>query len=330
MNSFQRVRRAAVCLAFAGLVPATSLLAQRLFVGNDNSPGSVAAYNLPVSGASPIAFSVAANNVTAVATDFSGNMAVGDNAGNVKFFPAPLSGASVPSASFSNGGGNNGAIVFTSAGDFFVSTVSATGVNKFTRPFSNASVPSQTISNGGLTSPVGLAFDGAQNLYISNSAGGGGNIFVYAPPYTGVPVITPPAAGTAYRKMTIIGSQLFVASVAPGTGRVDVYSLPLTGASTPAFSITTGTNTPEAASADLAGNLYIGNLTTSTVTVYNAPFSAGSAPATTLTVSGGTFAIFATAIDNSGSTVPAISPIALMALCALLLIVGLISLRLKS
>lgn len=329
MNRPQPIRVGLVCLALVGFVP-TATLAQRLFVGNDNSPGAVAVYNLPVTAAAPIAFSIVTNNVTAVGTDLSGNMAAGDNAGNVKFFPAPLSGSSVATASFSNGGGNNGAIVFTPAGDFFVSTVSVTGVNKFTHPFSNASVPTQTISNAGLTSPIGLVLDGSQNLYISNSAGGGGNIFVYAPPYTGAPIITPAVAGTAYRKMTIIGSQLFVCSVAPGIGRVDVYSLPLTGSSTPAFSITNGVNTPEAASADVGGNLYIGNLTNSTVTVYSAPYSAVSAPITTQTVSGGTFAIFATAIDNSGTLIPAIGHLGMLALFALLLVVGLITLRSKT
>jgi hypothetical protein len=131
--------------------------------------------------------------------------------------------------------------------------------------------------------------------------------------------------------LTIIGNQLFIDDVAGTFGKVDVYNLPLTAASTPAFSITNGINTPEGAAADLNGRLYIGNLTNATVTVYTAPFSAASAPVATVTASSGTFAIFGIATDNAAAAsvggIPAISRQALIALCALLMLIGLLAAR---
>jgi len=246
----------------------------------------------------------------------------------LKFFNAPLSGASVPAATFSNGGAaSNGQIAFLPSGDFFAATAS-TKVNRFAPPFTNSSTPTQTITVAG-ASFIGLGFDSAQNLYVSNSTGGG-NVYVYAPPYTGAPVITPLVVSAAYRELAIIGGQLFVNDVSGTFGKVDVYNLPLTVASAPAFSITTGVNTPEGAASDLSGRLYIGNLSNATVTVYSAPFSAASAPIATVTAGSGTFAIFGVATDNATSVppgVPAIGRDALIALCALLMVIGLMASR---
>jgi hypothetical protein len=175
-----------------------------------------------------------------------------------------------------------------------------------------------------------MGLDAAQNLYVSNS-GGVSNLYVYAPPYTGAPIITPGIPTSAYRQLAIIGNQLFVSDVAGALGKVDVYNLPLTVASTPAFSITNGINTPEGAASDLSGRLYIGNLGNATVTVYTAPFSAASVPVATVTAGSGSFAIFGIATDNATSipagNVPVISGKALLALCALLAGIGLLASR---
>src|SRR5258706_4243140 len=268
-----------VCL----LLPAGTVAAQQvLYVGNDNSPGGVQQFTLPISGSSTPNFTFAANNTTSVAVNAAGSVAIGDFLGNLQFSTAPISGASTPSASFANGAGpNTGALLFNPAGDLFASTFGAT-VNRFTAPFTNASVPSQPITAVGLTASSGLALDASQNLYVGDSGGPGSSIFVFAPPYTAFTVHTPAVAGAAYRKIAISGSQLFVANVNPGNGSVDVYNLPLTNASAPAFSITTGVNAPEAVTFDAGGNLHVGNLGGSNVLVYSGPFSAGSAPVTTM------------------------------------------------
>jgi hypothetical protein len=291
-----------------------------LYVGNDNASGTVLQFNLPLTMSTTSNFGIASNNVVAVAVDANGNLAVGDNAGNLQYFTAPLSGSSTPSATFKNGtASNTGQIAFLSGGGFWASTV-GNRVNEFNPPFSNASTPAAFVTDPGMVSDIGVALDPAQNLYIANAGTGnaaacagtsqpgggcGSDIYVYAPPYTGAPVITPnvinfPSAGnsTAYRKLAVNATRLYAASVANGSGRVDVWNLPITAASTPAFSLTAGVNTPEGVALDPAGNLYIGNLSDATITVYSAPITSGSVPSLTYKVSTGTFAIFGIAVGK--------------------------------
>jgi hypothetical protein len=134
--------------------------------------------------------------------------------------------------------------------------------------------------------------------------------------------------------MAINGSQLFVDSVSPGSGRVDVYTLPLTNASTPAFSITSGIDTPEAVAFDASGRLHIGNLgsVNGSVVVYTGPFSAASVPTTTLPFAS-PFAIFGIAIGGTSAVpgaVPALGMAGLIALCAVLAAAGLIAMRTRT
>jgi hypothetical protein len=275
-------------------------LVQHLYVGNDNTPGTVLRYTLPLTAGSTPNFAIASNNIVSVAVDGSGDLAVGDNAGHLQFFTAPLSAASVPAASFANGvATNNGQIVFSTSGNMYVPTVS-NSVNYFTAPFSNASVPAQTVTNPALVSVIGAAIDTAQNFYASN-AGAGTALTCSSGAGTCSDVIVggifaPIVPATAYRKIAVTATQLFADNVAGGTGRVDVYTLPITAASVPAFAITTGVNTPEAVAVDAVGNLYVGNLGNATVAVYAPPFSAASAPTLSFQVNAGAFAIFGMAI----------------------------------
>jgi hypothetical protein len=272
---------------------------QHLYVGNDNNPGVVRQYDLPISANSTPNFSIASNNVVTTATELNGHLVVGDNAGNLTVFSPPLSGSSTPAATFKNGNGtNNGQIAFTNTGDFFVGVVGTGIVNKFTHPFTNSSTPSSSITNSNLAFVIGTALDFAQNLYIVNAdANDSGNLLVYSPPYTGTPIITPVVAGAHYRKLIVGATQLFVCATTQFTGRVDVYNLPITSSSAPAFSITQGMNIPEAVALDSFGNLYVGNLGNETVAVYNPPFSASSAPSTTLVLPG-SFIIFGISIGK--------------------------------
>ncbi len=308
----QHIQRIVVCvILIASLGAAASEAWAQLFVGNDHAPGAVQQYSLPISASSTPNFSIASNSVVALGVDAKGNLAVGALGGAITFFTAPLSGSSTPSATFNNGAaGNVGQIAFTAAGDFFT-TGFTNSVNLFTHPFSNATVPSLSITNANISSAGGVAVDAAQNLYISNTGGSGANTFgyllVYAPPYTGTPIITGPAIGANYRKVALSGTQLFAASVS-GTGRVDVYTLPITGSALPAFSITNGMNLPETVAVDVVGNLHVGNLGSSTVTVYSPPFSASSAPAITLVPGPAPFSIFSIAIGPSQSGIlPAVA-----------------------
>jgi hypothetical protein len=301
--------------------PSPTPVPLHLYVGNDNAGAQILQFNLPLTATTTSNFTMTAtNNVVALALDANGNLAAGLLNGSINFFQAPLTGASSPSATFSNGGAsNNGQGAFMATGDLWAATVS-NKVNRFNTPFSNASAPAAFVTDAGMVSDIGVAIDPAQNLYISNAGTGnaaacvgtsqpgggcGSNLYVYAPPYTGAPIITPnvinfPVAGnsTAYRKIGVNATRLYAASVANGAGRVDAYNLPITAASTPAFALTAGVNTPEGIALDPAGNLYIGNLSDATVTVYTAPITAASTPSLVYKVSTGAFAIFGIAIGK--------------------------------
>jgi hypothetical protein len=305
------------------VTPTAAPSPQVLYVGNNNTPGQVLQFSLPLTPSTTSNFAIASDNVVAVAPDANGNLAVGDNGGHLQFFTAPLSGASTPAATFNNGAAsNNGNISFMNTGDFWAATVS-NRVNRFNTPFSNASTPAAFVTDAGMVSDIGTALDAAQNLYIANAGTGnaaacagtsqpgggcGSNIYVYAPPYTGAPIITPnvinfpfPSNSTAYRKIAVNATRFYAASVANGPGRVDVYNMPITAASVPAFALTTGVNTPEGLALDASGNLYIGNLTDATVTVYSAPITASSVPSLIFKVSSGAFAIFGIGIGPATS-----------------------------
>lgn len=284
------------CNVAGGSAPAPPVVVvQHLYVGNDNTPGTVQAYTLPITAASTPAFSFVANNVVSIGFDANSNALVG-TLNNLQYFTAPQSATSTPAVTFNSG--NTGQIVFNLGGQAFVANVS-TAVNVFTPPFTSSSTPSTVISSG-LVGAIGVALDNLGSLYVGNAGTGGGtgsDLEVFAPPYTGAPTVTTPnVPATAYRKMAGSGSTLYICSVA-GTGRIDAYGLPLSNTSVPAFAITTGVNAPEAIAFDQNGNMYVGNLGNSTITVYTPPFSAASAPSVTLTIPG-SFAIFGIAIGK--------------------------------
>jgi hypothetical protein len=273
---------------------------QHLYIVNDNSPGQILEYVLPITNTSTATVTVtnaATVNLVSVAVDATGNLATGDNAGNLATFNKPITASSVAAATFHNGTAtNDGQLVFNSAGDLFAPSVSA-NVNLFTHPITSSSTASLSITGGGTTGAIGAGLDSSGNLIVGNAGAGGSNLAIFAPPFTGVPVVTTTVVGTAYRKLVISSTQLFVCNVGGGTtGGVEVYNLPLTASSVPAF-VMTNVNTPEGIALDSSGNLYVGNLTDATIRVFAPPFSAASAPTVTLTVPG-TFAVFGIVIGK--------------------------------
>ena len=264
---------------------------QHLYVANDNTPGGIQQFNLPLSPISTPNFTIAGNDLVAVGVDTNGNLCTGDFHHKIFCFTAPLSGFSTPNATFNNGtAGNVGQLMFPASGPQMNQLWSAsvgTEIDRFVPPFSNATTAAQQTFPTGASQLVGLAFDSSLNMYLSDV----NKIYVYAAPYNNPPsVVTPALSDTSYRKETVIGSQLFVSmpiSTPQPLGRVDVYNLPLTNASVPAFTMI-GTacpcppgnaiNIPEALTSDQFGNLYVGNLGARSITVYAPPFSASSLP----------------------------------------------------
>ncbi|HEY2361266.1 MAG TPA: hypothetical protein VGK36_09130 [Candidatus Angelobacter sp.] len=267
--------------------------------------GHALQFALPLTGTTPTAtLSLpTAIDVSAVAVDFAGNVAVGAFGGSISIFNGPITGSASASATFKNGTStfvDN--LAFNSAGDLFATT-NSNNINVFTHPLTSASTPSQVITSVNLTSSDGVALDSANNLIVSNSPGGpaGSNLLVFAPPYTGLPIATAMVPAASYRQMAISGTQLFVVNSQVSTSKIEVYNLPITAGSAPAFLISTGLFGGSVSGAgvavDSSGNLYAGlsgNLGTTDsggVRIYVPPFSGASAPNVTTGVFGTTLAI---------------------------------------
>lgn len=270
----------------------------------NGTTGHALQFALPLTGSTPSAtLSLAtASDVSAVAVDSTGNVAVGTFGGTISIFNGPITGSASPSATFKNGAStfvDN--LAFNSAGDLFATTNGNT-INVFTHPLTSASTPSQVITSVNLATSVGIVLDSANNLIVSNFPSPlGSNLLVYAPPYTSLPIATAMVPASSYRQMAISGTQLFVVNSQVSASKIDVYNLPITAASTPAFLISTGlfggSVTGSGVALDSSGNLYAGlsgNLGTTDsggIRIYVPPFSGASAPNVTTGVFGITLAV---------------------------------------
>jgi len=276
---------------------------QHLYV--NGTTGHALQFPLPLTGSGPSAtLSLpTASDVSALAVDSAGNVAVGAFGGSISIFNGPITGSGSASATFKNGSStfvDN--LAFNSAGDLFATTNSNT-INVFTDPLTSASTPSQVITSANLTTSAGVVLDSANNLIVSNSPSlaAGSNLLVYAPPYTAPPIATAAVPASSYRQMAISGTQLFVVASQVSASRIDVYNLPITAASAPAFFIGTGlfggSASADGVAVDSSGNLYAGlsgNLGTTDsggVRIYAPPFSGASAPNVVPAVFGVTLAV---------------------------------------
>jgi hypothetical protein len=257
------------CLAACGgstKLPGPPSGTQHLYVSSTTGHALQFALPLTVSTPTPTAtLSLpTAVDVSAVAVDSAGNVAVGAFGGSISIFNGPITGSASASATFMNGAStfvDN--LAFNSAGDLFATTNSNT-INVFTHPLTSASTPSQVITSVNLTGSSGVVLDSANNLIVSNSLPGptASNLLVYAPPYTGLPIATAAVPAASYRQMAISGTQLFVVASQVSQSRIDVYNLPITAASSLAFFINNGISggsaTGDGVAVDSSGNLYAG------------------------------------------------------------------------
>lgn len=293
------------CLAACGgsaKLPGPSSGTQHLYVGGTTGHALQFALPLPVSTPTPTAtLSLpTAIDVSALAVDSAGNLAVGGFSGTISIFNAPITSSTSAAATFKNG---TSAIVdnlaFNSAGDLFATTNGNT-INVFTHPLTSASTPSQVITSANLILSDGLAFDSANNLIVTNTpTPTSSNLLVYAPPYTGPPIATAGIPAASYRQMAVSGTQLFVVNSQVSASRIDIYDLPITAASAPTSGISNGlfggSVSGNGVAVDSSGNLYAGlsgNLGTTdsgAIRIYVPPFS--GAPSVASGVFGVTLAI---------------------------------------
>jgi len=268
--------------------------ATHLYVA-DVFDGALLIYTLPISNSStPTALST--STIFSVATDPSSSTFADSAGGSVALFTRPITSSSTPFATLGQGTASSGYAFFANSGKLYVST-NGPQVNVFTPPFVTGNLPT-TITNGaGPTSSLGIAFDSASNLYVTNNDGTHA-VDAFAPPYSSAPLVIT-NAGTALRDCVVIGQQLFVSDVADVSGgQITVYDLPLTVSSTPAFEIANGTDIPEGLATDGGGNLYVNNSGNGAIAVYTPPFGAGSSPVIYLDANSGVGGLFGLAIGS--------------------------------
>lgn len=271
------------------LPPPGSTALQRLFVGNLTA-NNVLIFSPPFSSASTPS-SLSSTNALGVALDSTGILAVVSSGDVITVYAAGVTSASTPYATFTGSSTFGGLNSFDASGKLAVPN--QTKVDVFTPPFSNASTPSVTISS--ITQPIGSAFDGSGNLYITDV---NGSVNAFAPPYTGAPVTTSNGlAGQAPYGVAVIGSQLFIASC--NVDAIRVYGLPLTTGEAPSFSIPSGGICPIGLAADAVGNLYaVNHNPPPNLVIFNPPFSASSVPAVTIPASAGFVQVYGVALGR--------------------------------
>jgi hypothetical protein len=278
--------------------PTSAPFAQKLYIANNESSSGLIVYALPLTSASTALVTLPTTANFSVGVDGSGDVMAGDDLGNISYFAnPPLTIRSVPAFSFTNGTATSlGQLAVMPGGTFFATTDSNV-VNEFQLPLSSGSVPAKAIANAVLTSTIGDAVDASGNLYVGNvDSHLTGKIAVFAPPYTGAPVVSIPKAFSDYFNIALSSTQLFAINRADGlSGSIDVYTLPITSSSTPAFKIAGGVAQPESVAVDAAGNLYLANNGSSTVVMYRPPFSASSVPVVAISFDDG--------FDANGMTV---------------------------
>jgi hypothetical protein len=253
---------------------------QHLYVGQDDVPGSILVYTLPITSSStPVAtvrhdatIALAVNSTTLAATRLTDY--------TVGFYALPITSASTPYATLSLG--LLGTPVFLPSGALYLGIGDT--INVYTPPFTSASTPSSRFGTG--LSGGRFALDPSGNVYETN--GGSNTIGVIT--NGAVTTRLTSAAGIIFRGLAANATQLMACEESGGLStHVYIYNLPLTANATPATIMNINVSDPADCALDSSGNLYIAGA--GGVIEYSPPFTTTSTRAVTLTVQGSAGAI---------------------------------------
>jgi hypothetical protein len=222
----------------------------------------------------------------------------------VVVYQSPYTGA--PIASITNGVYNPVAVAVDSSGRLYVANcvtcwvTSTDSVSVYAPPFSDQSAPVATISTG-VAFPVGLALDGAGDLFVWN--GKLGNVTEYAQPLgnASAPAATITPSSSIAKIAVDSNETLLVLTSAPS---VLAYAAPYTGSP---VSVTTGIAGPYSLAVDANGHMFVGSepacalppCTVFQVTAYSAPYTSASAPFATMV--NGVSSPYGMTVDASGN-----------------------------
>jgi hypothetical protein len=219
-------------------------------------------------------------------------------AGAIAFFTLPLTSSSTSTGGTTDTGVYPWFECMDSSGRLFLVNYTSGTVFAFTQPIASAATHAFSISLGVTSSGIGCIFDGAGNMYVSET--NNSRVAVIPAPVTGssVPNSTYITASVVspYGVAVDSSNDLFVCN---GTGPLTEYS-PLSSGNTLLHSFGSDFDN-EGCAIGPDGNLYVANGTSNgEIDVYKAPFTNSSAVDHSITPTGSTF-IYEVKFDASGT-----------------------------
>lgn len=251
--------------------------AAHLYVADEQTPGKVFAYALPIASdtASPTATLSVGNGPFGLDLDANGRLYVANDVDNSLFvYTQPIATGQLPAAVLSPAAGLQDLAVARANGQIFVGSAGQVAV--FTLPLTMSSTPAFAMTSN-ITHPHGVGFDDVGDLWIAENTG---RWEWFQPPFSSATSSTEKFLGFDAKKIIGHGGQLFVSH----NFEVDVYD---ESAQTLVFALhlPAGVDLAEGEAFDAAGNFYVAGGTH--VYVYGAPLTATSAPIHTLTTPDG-------------------------------------------
>jgi len=247
---------------------------QHLYLGQDDVPGKILVYNLPLTATSTPVATVPYNadvGLSVNATTLAANRITDYT---VSFFRLPLTSASTAYATIPVGLLESP--LFLPTGALYLSRPDT--INVYAPPFTGTSTPTGRVITPNLTAKS-LAIDPNGTVYAANA----NQIDVI----TGGAVTTTltAAPGTEFGGLAASATQLFACEGTGFASHVYIYSLPLTATATPGIIMNSGTVGIDGCALDASGRLYI--TWGPNVVVFAPPFTSSSTSALVLPVDGG-------------------------------------------
>lgn len=235
---------------------------KHMYVSNDDNPGVIYVYTLPVTAAStPVASVTVGEFPGMLFVDARGRLFVPEfySATTVQVFSLPLTAASTPLFDLTTSQDDPNAVTEDASGNVYVADEDSGGyIDIYNGPVTGAASPSSTISNNavgtsGLKYPYDIAIAPNGDLYASDTS----DINQFTPPFTAASV--PSASVTPnqdnYGLRVDSSNRVFVAN-ASADGIVNVFTQPITNSSTPAFNLSVSGTYVKGLAFDGSGNLW--------------------------------------------------------------------------
>jgi hypothetical protein len=247
---------------------------QHLYLGQDDIPGKILVYNLPLTTSSTPVATVPYNadvSLSVNATILAANR-LSDY--TVSFFHLPLTSASTAYATIPVGLLESP--LFLPTGALYLSGPDT--INVYTPPFTSASTPTGRVLTPNVTAKS-MTIDPNGTVYAANAD--------HIDVITGGAVTTTltAAPGTEFGGLAASATQLFACEGTGFASHVFIYSLPLTASETPGVIMNSGTIGIGGCALDSSGNLYI--TWGPTVVVFAPPFTSTSTSKLALSIDGG-------------------------------------------